>query len=237
MVKKILINYADLSHYESQKKNCSTGMIYGMFDSYIAYSKKDIDPAFCNQYNRILSQKRGAGYWLWKPYIILKTLESINDGDYLFYCDSGSEFISNINHIIELGQNITLFHLDPVPGNIQAIQTKRDAFVLMGCEKYAFYPNVTHAGFQLYKKCEESISFVREYLLYCCDERILTDMPNLMGWPDYIEFQNHRHDQSVLSLLACKHGIKTHRDLTQYGNPYRKPWEYPQIINHTRNSM
>lgn len=32
---------------------------------------------------------QGAGYWVWKPFIILKELEHLQDGDYLLYTDAG----------------------------------------------------------------------------------------------------------------------------------------------------
>ena len=32
--------------------------------------------------------QRGAGYWIWKPYIIWKTLQDVEDGDIVCYIDS-----------------------------------------------------------------------------------------------------------------------------------------------------
>ena len=31
----------------------------------------------------------GAGYWCWKPFIMLRELESLQEGDYLLYTDAG----------------------------------------------------------------------------------------------------------------------------------------------------
>ncbi|TLE03345.1 hypothetical protein [Helicobacter japonicus] len=35
---------------------------------------------------------RGFGYWCWKPYIILKTLEQLENNDILLYADIGCTF-------------------------------------------------------------------------------------------------------------------------------------------------
>ena len=236
-MKKYLINYAHLSHTVSQARLTQSGLQYG-FDGTFSMSYINLSKEFISRYEHILKQRRGAGYWIWKPYIMFDTLLLLNDGDWLFYADSGSLFIHSVQPIIELGQNITLFHLDQAPSNVQAVQTKRDAFVLMGLDKpeYANAPNVIHAGFQMYRKCSESLEFLSEYLTYCKDERIVTDMDNTMGLPNYPQFKDHRHDQSVLSLLVAKYNLPSFRDLTQYGNPFIKPGEYPQIINHTRNT-
>lgn len=32
---------------------------------------------------------QGAGFWVWKPFIILKELEHLEEGDYLLYTDAG----------------------------------------------------------------------------------------------------------------------------------------------------
>src|SRR5437762_81793 len=107
---KILINYADRKFYESQKKNSMTGLNVGGFDKVIQYSRKDIDPEFCNKNKHIINYPKGAGYWIWKPYIILKTLENTKEGDYIFYCDAGSHFVNSIDHLIkQMEQDIMPF--------------------------------------------------------------------------------------------------------------------------------
>jgi hypothetical protein len=234
---KYLINYAHNSHYAAQHRNSKSGFLKGGFDEAIPFSQNIMDFKFVRKNKRILNNSKGAGYWLWKPYIILKCLRFHTEGTYIFYSDSGAEFIHSIDPLIELGQDITLFHTDPVPGNKELMQTKRDAFILMDCdeEKYV-QSNPRHGGFQLYRVCEKSINFVEEYLKLCQDERIITDQPNVMGYENFTGFIAHRHDQSILSLLSKKHNIPSFRDPTQFGNPYIKPGEYPQIINHTRNN-
>merc|ERR1719210_2660418 len=39
-----------------------------------AYSRQDLGPDWVAKNHEILSQRRGAGWWLWKPYLILRTL-------------------------------------------------------------------------------------------------------------------------------------------------------------------
>jgi hypothetical protein len=57
-------------------------------------------------------------------------------------------------------------------------------------------------------------------------------MANVCGLPNYPGFEDHRHDQSVLSLLARKHGIATRPDVSQWGDGRRSP-ELPRIIELT----
>lgn len=41
-------------------------------------------------------------YWLWKPYIILKKLQSMQAGEILIYLDAGTEVISSLEPIINV---------------------------------------------------------------------------------------------------------------------------------------
>ena len=93
--------------------------------------------------------------------------------------------------------------------------TKFDAIALMNitcnnnfCNSVMNTPQVW-AGFVLLRKSFDSIRFISEWLTYVQDYRIVTDAPNLFGPNDEI-FKDHRHDQSVLSLLCKKWGIFTH---------------------------
>ena len=50
------------------------------------------DTAFWEKHgNFILSNPRGYGYWIWKPYLIQQKLLEIPDGDILLYSDAGCE--------------------------------------------------------------------------------------------------------------------------------------------------
>lgn len=44
----------------------------GLFDRIILYTDKDLPQEITN--HELMSYKRGGGYWLWKPYIILNAL-------------------------------------------------------------------------------------------------------------------------------------------------------------------
>ena len=239
---KILINYADITHYAAQQDSCKSATRPGGFDSVIPYNRCDLDEDFKRKNKDILSERKGAGYWLWKPHIILKTMDQCNEGDFIFYTDTVILWLKSVDPIIEVCRGVEngifLFHTDPLPGNMEKFCTKRDTFVYMGCisEKYTDGLPL-HAGMQLYRVCEESRFFVAQYLKYCRDRAILTDDENTCGLNNYPGFKFHRHDQSVLSLLANKYEIHTHRDPTEHGNPYINSNDgYGQIVKHTRRT-
>lgn len=211
---KILINYANKIFAHNQKINTKTAWLVGGFDKIIQYSPKDIDQEFYVKYKHILEQARGGGYWLWKPYVIQKALNAANDGDFVFYCDSGSFFLSSIDPLINLSliekQDIICFS---VGGDaLESLYTKRDAFILMNCDTLNYINSLQiMGGYSLWRKSDVSMKFVDEWLKYASDERILTDIENECGEKNYEGFRDHRHDQSIFSLLSKKYKLTPHR--------------------------
>jgi len=63
----------------------------GGIEVFLGYGVMNLTDAFRDRYRSILEQPRGAGYWLWKPYVILKTLVDYMDwGDYLCWVSKKS---------------------------------------------------------------------------------------------------------------------------------------------------
>ena len=236
---KLLINYANAQYTQSQKLNSKTGLAVAGFDKVISYRPRDIDKFFFLNNAEILSQKEGNGYWLWKPYFIHKSLHFLHDGDFLFYCDSGSYFIGSIQPLIDIcsktGQDVVVFDV----GFVEKNYTKRDAFIILNSDTADYTDSIQRLGsFILVRRSKFSIEFISTFLEYAQDKRLITDMDNVMGYPDYEGFIAHRHDQSILSLLSKKHGLESFRDPSQYGNRVMSKYSnssYEQLINHTRD--
>lgn len=170
----------------------------------------------------ILDRPTGMGYWLWKPYIILEALKSVDEGDIVVYADSGLEIVAPLDPLLEIcrdGNPIVLF------GNgdfSNSMWTKRDCFILMDCDTEGdWHSPQCDAAFGLFRRCETTLRFVTEWLGYCRDARILTDDANTCGRRNLPDFIDHRRDQSVLSLMARKYRLPLFRMPTQFGNHYK----------------
>jgi hypothetical protein len=64
------------------------------------FGADDLDDEFKLNFKDILREQRGGGYWIWKPYIIKKHLDKINDNDILIYMDAGCSININGKKII-----------------------------------------------------------------------------------------------------------------------------------------
>lgn len=122
------------------------------------------------------------------------------------YADSGTNFVGDGTKLLKRLASEKNNHVFVFSNWFKETTfTKRDAFVLMDAdEKYFYEPPQADAQFIAFKNTPQAREFVEEWLGYCTDERILTDIPSSQGKPDFNDFRDHRHDQSILSLVVKK---------------------------------
>jgi len=211
--------------YETSRHRLNVSAARFGIDTIRSYDFEDIRSTDFYRDNRfILDQPTGMGFWLWKPYIIWTALNSVAEGDVVIYADSGLEIIAPLDPLLDLcrdGNPILLFG----NGNFTNAQwTKRDSFQLMDCD-HPYYWNAPQcdAAFCIFQRSEASLRFVGEWLNFCRDPRIITDNPNSSGLTDLPDFIEHRHDQSILSLMAAKQRLSLFRMPSQFGNHYKIP--------------
>jgi hypothetical protein len=219
-VMKVLFNYANLKFYNSQKLNTQTGLTIGGFDKAFEFRKEDIDQEFYQKNKHILDQPRGAGYWLWKFHFVMRLLndDSIPEGSYIFYADSGSKFIGSIDELIKVFERDNLSVMTFRQNHLSYVWTKRDAFILTETDS----PEYTHTGARvggwfLLKKNDFSREFMGKCHDYGCDHRIISDSPNELGVPNYGGFIENRHDETIITLVSKKYGLFPYRNPSQWG--------------------
>jgi hypothetical protein len=220
----VLTNLSNQLYNESRSRLNRSAASFGITEIR-SYDFEDIRKTSFFQENRaILDSPTGMGYWLWKPYIILEALNELPDGSVVVYCDSGIEVIASLDPLLAICRDespVVLFG----NGDLQnSGWTKRDCFLLMDCDtEYYWKGPQCDAAFALFRKCAQTTQFVREWLEWCRDARIVTDDANTCGKRDLPDFVQHRRDQAVLSLLALKNRLSLFRMPTQYGNHYKLP--------------
>ena len=206
--KIIAISYSNERFQRQLQLNKKSAIEVGEVDEYYSYGPNDIDPVFKEKNKDILSRSRGNGYWLWKPYIINKTMiEKLKYGDYLIYTDAAILYMNSTRLII----NFMKEHKAKIWGNKLTLKertwTKRDALILMDADTPYYYDtNQYQANIQVYQKSKYAIKFIQDLLKYSQDVRIITDDNNVMGKENLPGFRENRHDQTVFSLLLKKYG-------------------------------
>jgi hypothetical protein len=210
------ITYSDEKYKEQQIKLDTLSKNFFTLHSY--NREWLITTDFYHNNKSILDLERGGGYWLWKPFIILETLNKMEYDDVLFYLDCGDIFENGLFDFLKnyFKDNSINSLLTYGGSNKQRWYTKRDAFTLMDCDNEKYYEHVQlEAGMVCLRKTDEIINIVNEWLTYCSNQNIITDIENVTG-PNLEGFIDHRHDQSILTNLSIKHKLNINNLLRQY---------------------
>lgn len=216
----VLVNYATERFRPYQRLSSQTALRLGGIDRVIQCGPDDLDLEFRQRNAHLLSEPRGGGYWIWKPYLIERELQALDEGDCLVYADAGVFFTGSVSPALRLlrasGDSVMVFENRL---GIEREWTKRDAFVELGCDSPRYADtNQIAGGISIWARSSMSLDLVREWLRLVQDAQLVTDLPGRCGLPDYPGFREHRHDQSIFSLLCKRRGIR----------PHRLPWRPPE---------
>jgi hypothetical protein len=179
----------------------------------------------------ILDQPRGAGYWLWKPFIINDALKRWKDGEWVVYCDAGIELRGDITPLFDLGQDIVLFnnewaHVD---------WCKRDVLQAMVGNWWDPGKQQAQASVICVRRTAFTARFIAEWLDWCQKPGFIDDSPSAV--PNHPGFREHRHDQAILTNLAIRYDIPMHWWPAHYNTPNKHKYAgdtYPVLFYHHR---
>jgi uncharacterized short protein YbdD (DUF466 family) len=199
------ITFADQNCIGYANNIVESAKTIGKFNKIKIYEPSDLDNDFKIKNKYILDFTKGYGYYLWKPYVILKHLQLINDDEILCYCDSKYLFTDSIKNI--KFNDIYLTHNKPNEQTvIEKHFTKGDVFSIMNAFTSEYTDtNQVWAGFVLLKKTKFTINFISEWLKYCENPDLITDQSSYVHFNNFVE---HRHDQSILSIVSKKNNIQ-----------------------------
>ena len=145
---------------------------------------------FAQRNKAILEQKRGGGYWLWKPYLIRRALESLQSDDVVLYSDAGRtayyQFAGYPRSLVSMVNGTASgFLLGPSVPHVGTIGawTKRDCLTLMGADTHLLRRKPLLMTWSLWRPTNEAFKFLDVWQSYAEDPRCLTDMENKMGKP------------------------------------------------------
>lgn len=201
------------NYHDAVDRLCNQAKSFEIFNEIIGYKDNDLkkyNDFYTKHENFIKNNNRGYGYWIWKPFLILKTLEKMDDGDVLLYCDSGCElnifgkekmnlYIKNMRNKIIQGTSASTNDFS---------YTKIDLIKYFGLQNdidILRKPQM-QACVLLIKKNKNTLSIFKEFYNICSNNyHFIDDTPSTNKEGD--RFIEHRHDQSVFSLLMKKKKI------------------------------
>ena len=204
--------------------NFFNGKYDHLFDEIKIYNENDL-PDYIKSNIKTNIEKygpRGYGYWCWKPYMILNELKQLNDNDILIHLDAHC-FLENIeNKLDEYFELLQTMEKPLLTGycwiaNDLMYTTKNLIAYVEEQLNYKFtYEELKE------KQAESGILFMRKnkFIMNFISlwDKLLNDgieyisdnyNAKELNYPDFID---HRHDQSLLSLLCKYYKIPVFKD-------------------------
>lgn len=199
--------------------------------SYKNYQSKDLEIHILNYCNKY---KKGFGYWLWKPYLILKALRDLPLGSTLMYVDGRTGLHKECKKIVWFDKFINSRTYDVALYKTihkEYKWTSGDLFSLFHLSPYSSDSLSTQysATFLCLKNNYKSQRFIEAWLKIILNKSNLC-RDNLSNKSNHENFIQNRHDQSVLSLLTKN--SKKSIDLKVFDIPHPLKLEKPSLIPH-----
>jgi hypothetical protein len=226
--KKYFITFSDgsPSYLDAGERIKSQAEDLNIFDKCIHYSNKHLmdDSEYWNKHKNFIintTHKKGQGYYIWKPYLIQKTMNKMNDGDILLYLDAGCEIdIKKKNKLLNL---INKVKKDLIIGSFTNFKekcwTKRDLSFSMNVKNENLETRQRQAGLILLLVCPKTRELVNEWNTIAQNYNLLDSSKSKLKNDDC--FKDNRHDQSIFSLLTKKYHIFGKNSLTEAINVER----------------
>lgn len=164
-------------------------------------------------FSKDLKARRGGGFWLWKPWVILKNLHSIQTGETLIYSDAGCEMPKE-NAQDQLAKLIAplAYTKEDIIGfvnpHIERHYNKADCLGHFGLSAHSSQAltRQVQGGRLVIRKSPKSVYQVERWWSVARDNpELFSNRPSVQ--PEHETFIAHREDQSVLSLILKKTGF------------------------------
>jgi hypothetical protein len=192
-------------------------------------------------------QRRGFGWYCWKPYVILEEMERLERRGYggkgqhpatVLFTDADTYPVADLTVLFDRCRTDDGMMFFRAEGWFQRGWCKRDAMIVMGCDndRYLDAPHTT-ARFMLFE-CGNwrAKQFLIEWLAYMVHPLTCTLEPSVLA-PEHEGFQEHRSDQAIMSNLVHKYGCKLYREADEYGETTDRDRElYPMLFKQVYKS-
>jgi hypothetical protein len=216
MTKRVLVTFSSKGWEKNAIRFSNEAKELNEFSDIISLGESDLTSE-CWPCEYRQSSERGFGYWTWKPVACLKAIKdgkmdiSVNSQDLLIWADTGCTFVKTQSAIKKL-QNYFYLALHHSSGWLAFYQeflessyTKGDVFERLNGHKYANSHQIW-AGCFFMRTTPENVYLLEKWKMFCEEPHLVDDSQS--EYPNYKEFIENRHDQSILSLLLKKNNAQ-----------------------------
>lgn len=197
------------------------------FEGFEVFKYEDLTLQFRELNSKTLDLQRGAGYWVWKPEIILQKCSTLNKDEFVFYLDAGS-LPTQPKKFFEDQLDPSRINVWMLPGHKISEWVDHKVLSSLDFPSNLYENPMVWAGAISFQPTFESVNVMTEWKNLCEVPEFLRP-DSFEGYEKSKEIRWHRHDQSLLSIL-----VALHPQLFNIVNSY-KPHELNLTFNRHRN--
>lgn len=208
-----------------------------LFSNVIILNEKSLRVMISEMYTDhgkfITENRRGHGYWLWKPWILHHILKNeLPDGHTLVYLDGGCELNLTVSSVSRFSEYLLLTQLDGLLAfqlnDKLADWCKMDLLVETRLIDRARDIKVVQAGVIMLAKTVQNEQMLAQWknLAFKNSYRFLDDSPSEKA--NQRGFIEHRHDQAIWTVLMANRGYQGKPNETAFDFGWRsQPNDFP----------
>lgn len=188
----------------------------GLFDAIRAYGPQDLGSDFWSRHKDFIeANRKGFGFWVWKPYIIKRELEKLQEDDILVWSDAGAIVLAPEQASAKLQASLQRVWKLPVglvagppEGRMRLRQyCKQDVFADLGIsnderDRMRHY----NSNRILARKHAPSMRIINAWAAIAWSQRYHLFDNSRKHMPYVADFVRHKHDQAVLSIPMNRYG-------------------------------
>jgi hypothetical protein len=207
MPKIIFVTFSN-TDFMSSDRIVKQAQEFDIFDKIFQLTEKDI-PEYIEKHRDFINQyQSGYGYWIWKPKIILDTLNKIDDNDILIYADAGVYINKNgkprfqyyLDNLIE--KEIVVFETSSA--YLGQEYTKLDAIMSYHPEFKDKRTCCKHAGLMIIKKTQSTLNLITDWLNLCENYHFIDDSRSI-NYNELSIFKGNDKDNGLFCLCIDKY--------------------------------
>lgn len=202
------------------------------FDKIFVFGPQHLDKEFIEKTKPYILSVKGGGFWLWQSYFLKHIFSQMNDGDYCFYVDAGctinssgkKRFFEYLKMLDSTETGCVAFCMKDLKeypwtnnlivsvDNLYEYQWTNGATL----EYFNSDDSIKNsfqlvAGISMFKKNELSCNLIDEYYKIAISRPDLFSDDHNNGY-NVPGFKDHRHNQSVFSILRKKYNVLQVKD-------------------------
>lgn len=233
------MTYGDEAFARARERIGQQAIDSGWFDTVTVYTPQSLGDYGLAHQEFIQRHKRGGGYWIWKAKLIFEKLKSLNQNDYLVYADAGCtlnpagrwRFFDYLKRLSNSDLGVLTFNLT----HLEKCWSKKDTVLALQLSDPEAFLNQFQkiSGLVILKKNDHAMQVMEEWAKWSIaeDYHLIDDTPSLAENDPC--FREHRHDQSLYSLLSKQYKSLTLPDET-YLEPFPETSLWPFLATRSR---